>query len=214
MGRPAVSEAGNVYGRLSVLRRDETCEGKHAMWVCLCECGATVSVAGGKLRSGWTRSCGCYKAEVTKTKSVTHGMRRSPEYGIWRTMITRCTNQNNQGYKYYGARGITVAREWLRFENFLADMGLRPSVDHSLDREDNSKGYSKDNCRWATRSQQARNKKVSERSTTGVAGVTRVGAKYRATIRRGARSVHLGMYFSLEAASAARRAAEEILWKE
>jgi len=90
--------------------------------------------------------------------SCRHGMEGSKEYAIWIGMKQRCFNRNISYYKYYGGRGISVCAEWLKFENFYKDMGKRPA-EHSLDRVDNNKGYSKENCRWATRKEQMRNKR-------------------------------------------------------
>ena len=93
--------------------------------------------------------------------TITHGHTRvgSPRntYWIWAAMLDRCKNPNNKTFAYYGGRGIAVCERWLSFENFLSDMGQRPSPQHSLDRRDNSLGYSKDNCRWSTKREQMAN---------------------------------------------------------
>lgn len=90
---------------------------------------------------------------------VKHGQYGSVEYQTWADMKVRCLNPNNKRYADYGGRGITVCKRWLSFENFLADMGTRPSNQHSLDRIDNDKGYFKENCRWATRQEQNGNRR-------------------------------------------------------
>ena len=95
------------------------------------------------------------------------GGKETPEHYTWRTMLARCTNPNAHSYKYYGAVGITVCKRWYKYENFLEDMGLRPSEAHSLDRITLTKGYSKANCRWATRSEQQKNKTTTRRYTNG-----------------------------------------------
>lgn len=84
---------------------------------------------------------------------------RTPEYGSWAAMLTRCRNKNNPGFKNYGGRGITVCERWMDFSNFLADMGLRPSMRHSLERKNNEGNYEPGNCKWATRAEQANNKR-------------------------------------------------------
>lgn len=87
-----------------------------------------------------------------------HGLSTTPEYNSWVNLTQRCTNENYRNYHGYGGRGITVCDSWRQsFETFLADMGSKPSPKHSIDRIDNSKGYCKENCRWATQQQQCRN---------------------------------------------------------
>ncbi len=95
------------------------------------------------------------------------GGKEQPEHYVWRTMRDRCCNPNHKAYRYYGGRGITVCDRWMEYENFLADMGHRPSKLHSLDRIDNNKGYEPGNCRWATRSEQQKNKGSTRRYTNG-----------------------------------------------
>lgn len=88
-----------------------------------------------------------------------HGRRYTVEYRIWQDMLNRCRNVRKSNYQYYGARGIKVCERWHEFENFYADMGERPSDEYSLDRIDNDSDYEPNNCRWATRSEQRRNKR-------------------------------------------------------
>jgi len=102
-----------------------------------------------------SRSCGCLARQAAKT----HGMVRAPEYGVWRNMYQRCTNPNNPQYHNYGGRGIKVCQRWREsFENFYADMGPRPSSQHSIDRINTNGDYTPSNCRWATPVQQSNNK--------------------------------------------------------
>lgn len=148
---------GRVYGRLTVIKRAGTDKSGHAIWHCTCSCGKGRKVSASNLKSGHTRSCGCYAKEVI-TK---HAMHNTPTYHSWRSMIQRCTNPNSKDYLNYGGRGITVCPEWLgSFERFLADMGKRPNKRKTLDRIDVNKGYCKDNCRWATAKTQAQNKRM------------------------------------------------------
>jgi len=129
-----------------------------AQWLCLCDCGNKVIVVGNKLRSGHTKSCKCNQKEAVKKMAETHGMTNSPEYGSWRSMRERCNNPNNIGYKDYGAKGITVCERWQSsFENFLKDMGKKPTTKHTVDRKDFTKGYSPENCKWATYLEQGSN---------------------------------------------------------
>lgn len=144
------------YSKLTVVEQAPSGKNGHASWLCKCECGNSTTVLATNLKSGHTTSCGCANTEaITK-----HGLRKSPEYQSWKAMIQRCTNPNAAGYEHYGGRGISVCPEWLHsFAQFFADMGMRPDINYSLDRKDNDKGYSKDNCRWATSSVQNNNRR-------------------------------------------------------
>lgn len=116
-------------------------------------------------------------------------MHKTPEYSSWESMIQRCNNQNNRAFKDYGGRGITVCKRWLKFENFYADMGARPPQ-HSLERIDNNKGYTPTNARWATRSEQQRNRRTNRlvtidgRLMTIAAAAELIGVKYMTAYHR------------------------------
>lgn len=147
-----IDETDNVYNNLKVIRRAECNTKKNTVyWLCQCtRCGDLTSIRADHLRSGRIQSCSA------KCSSGTHNMTNSPEFNSWDSMLQRCTNKNHKRYKDWGGRGITVCERWLKFENFLADMYPRPEGT-SLDREDNSKGYSPENCMWSTRKAQTRN---------------------------------------------------------
>lgn len=123
-------------------------------WLCKCECGNEVKVRTTSLNSGNTKSCGCWHKDV----HFKHGMIKDVVYKAWCSMIERCSNPNNPRYRAYGGRGIEVCKEWLKFENFYADMGNRPSG-CSLDRINVNGNYEASNCRWATYKQQNRNRR-------------------------------------------------------
>ena len=157
----ALDLTGQRFGRLVVIKQNKIrALSGHVRWDCVCDCQNPVTIASVNLTSNGTSSCGCLAKEITSSRSRTHGMSKSSEYRIWAGMIQRCININDPSYSDYGGRGITVCERWLNsFENFYEDIGPRPSSDHSIDREEVDGNYEKDNCRWATREEQANNKK-------------------------------------------------------
>jgi len=179
-----VDISGMKFGRWTVIRKDEECLGKDSRYFCKCECGVFRSVTTTSLNSGKSTSCGCLAYESIKKAKTTHGMSGSSEYNIWHKMKARCGDKNEINYADYGGRGIAVCERWVNsFENFINDMGLKPSSSHSIDRIDNSKGYSPDNCRWATLVEQASNRgnsvfvTVDEITDTVSGWARRIGVK-------------------------------------
>ena len=149
--------AGRVFGNLTVLHQARRKNSPRALWLCRCVCGAEVTARSDNLLEGRKKSCG-----------LDHKFRKHPakykkdctEYGIYNNMIQRCTNPNSNSWRYYGARGIFVCDRWQEsFDNFLDDMGRRPSAAYSIDRINNDGDYEPSNCRWATIEQQSQNRR-------------------------------------------------------
>ncbi len=216
MGR-LIDLTGQRFGRLVVQHRTGVYAGNgDVLWRCNCDCGTSKDISGAALRKGVTVSCGCFNAENCAKINFSHGGSFSAEYGAWKGMKRRCYNPKQNWYSLYGGRGIRVCPEWLNdFAQFFADMGVRPSTAHSLDRIDPDGNYEPSNCRWAAKDVQSRNRRTDSRNKTGHSGVyadMRSGkfvAEIKATT---AKRVYLGSFQALEEATAARRAAEKEYW--
>lgn len=149
---------GKRFGSLTVMSRDPN---RKSYWLCQCDCGQETSVFHSNLQREHTRSCGCLGSRQTIGNRVRkHGMTRAPEYKPWKSILQRCLNPRDAAFKDYGGRGITVCESWQHsFESFYADMGPRPTPEHSIDRIDNNLGYGPSNCRWSTQTEQCNNKR-------------------------------------------------------
>ena len=158
---------GLQFTRLRAVARAGSNVSRQSLWLCECSCGASHTVMRASLVSGASRSCGCLQKEVASASGKlrkTHGHTArgnpTPEYRAWQHMKDRCYNESCQDFKYHGGRGISVCEEWRNsFEQFYADMGPRPSPELTLEREDNDGNYEPNNCVWATRTAQSRNRR-------------------------------------------------------
>lgn len=145
---------GKKIARWTILKRLENRYENVAYWLCRCECGKESEVSGRSITQGKSTQCKDCANRINGRNALTHGFcsgKKRPEYHIWRSMKERCFNEKNSAFNRYGARGITVCDRWKNsFENFIADVGLKPKKNFSLDRIDNDKGYFPENVRWAS----------------------------------------------------------------
>lgn len=166
----AIDLTGEKFGRLAILgfagNRRRPSGRQVRQWRCQCECGTQLIVDAANLQNGNTKSCGCSRAN--NQNNLQHGCRRQTlktrEYRSWVSMKTRCLNPKSDRFVEYGARGVDIDSRWMDFATFLADMGpAQPG--QSIDRIDNSKGYCKENCRWASKLEQTQNRRITKRIT-------------------------------------------------
>ncbi len=163
---------GRKIGRLRVIERAANDGKGRARWTCKCDCGSKTVIQGSSLATGKTQSCGCLNRDVHRT----HGGPNTSEFRAWTAMRSRCSDQNNPAYRNYGARGIKVCARWDRsFSSFRRDMGKKPQG-KSIERKNNNGNYTPSNCVWATRNQQANNRRTNRQIT--IRGKTRSLAEW------------------------------------
>lgn len=156
---------GHRFGRLVVIGRDGSTPQGAATWRCRCDCGTEHIAAGYQLRLGRIKSCGCLSIETTVNRATTHGKSNSRLWRVWSSMKNRCCCASHRNYTSYGGRGITVCDEWQHNFQAFYDWAMANGYDENapymqctIDRIDNDKGYSPDNCRWVDMKVQRHNR--------------------------------------------------------
>lgn len=187
------------------------------IWEFICDCGGTCTTTIGSFNSGKTTSCGCAVIKSAKNRDTYHGMSATTEYKTWLKMKERCSNPNDVEYPFYGAVGINYCEEWKDFRVFIKDVGLKPNKSFTLDRIDLALNYNKDNCRWASKYVQNRNKKGQKGTSSSYKGVQyeESSGKWIATISVGKyKSKKIGRYLVEEHAACAYNVASTLIFGE
>lgn len=152
--------SGMIFGDYLVIGFSHKTERNLNYWFCRCKCGNLKCIAATQLtrKERPARQC-------SSCSRSTHGKSHTRVHKIWEGMIARCNKEDHKSYSRYGARGISVCQRWMKFENFLEDMGEPPTSKHTLERIDNDKNYEKENCEWKTMTEQNRNKSTNHKLT-------------------------------------------------
>lgn len=163
MGRAFIDLTGKTFGSLTVIEQANSRVSPNGtsrtMWKCICECGNETVVSSADLRNGSTKSCGCHYQMRNCSLETRKSQNYKRLYKIWKSMMDRCHNENSQQFRLYGGNGRTVCNEWHSFDNFVAwadQNGYKDGL--TIDRVDNSLGYSPDNCRWVSMQVQQNNR--------------------------------------------------------
>lgn len=202
---------GMKFGRWTIIEYSHRNISRDHFWLCICECGTKRAVNSSGLRNGTSKSCGCINKERLKKNTHKYGLDNPKAqkriYSTWKRMKNRCNSSTATGYEYYGGRGIKVCDEWLNspeaFYNWAISNGYHKDL--SIDRIDNDKDYSPDNCRWATPLQQVCNRRGSSKKKSGLPlGVFRnKDGRYYSAISINKKYIYLGLFDTIEEAAEA-----------
>lgn len=180
-----IDMSGQKYGYLTALSISHRNEREEIFWNCQCQCGSLVVIKGSLMRQGQTKSCGCYRKEVTSMNKKTHGMRSTRLYNVWNHMKRRCTEKNTKEYKNYGGRGITVCDEWENPQNFFEWAIANGYKDNlTIERINVNGNYRPDNCEFIPKSLQSKNRRYNLMIDTGGAEVCAAEAARMAGVSR------------------------------
>lgn len=204
--------SGLVFGKVTVLSYAGNNKHGAAVWNCSCSCGRTKEIVGFHLRNGRTRSCGCLVKETSSRVNLHHGHtanmggHKSPTYRTWRSMINRCYREQEDSYRYYGGKGITVCSKWREsFSAFLEDMGERPDG-RTIDRIRSEENYEPGNCRWSDAKTQASNKGMQKNNTSGYKNVIWRKNRWLVLLQVAGEKKYFGSFTDIDLAA---KAAEE-----
>lgn len=200
---------GMIFGRWRVLCQASDRDGDQVFWKCRCECGTEKVLAGGWLRSGDTKSCGCLRKERMQKLNFKHGHGRHLLRSVFKNIIDRCENENNKSYKDYGLRGISVCDEWRDSYISFFEWALKTGYEHGLeiDRIDNNNGYSPENCRFTTKTNNIKNQRtIIASNTSGYRGVSKIHKteKYVAYAKSNGEWFYLGRHKTAKEAAMVR----------
>lgn len=214
-GRPTIDITGHIYNGVEVISKSgENDPQGMPYWNCKCHCGNEFQTTSGRLRGGYTKSCGCLQRESVKKANTIHGMSATRQYESWRGIIRRISNVKDKYYMDYGGRGITYDPKWETFEGFWEDMSEGYSDELTLDRIDVNGNYCKENCRWVSMSIQNHNqrKRVGHSSIFMGVSFNKQIDKWVATIKWGGDRKYLGGFLEEKDAAIAYDNASEIIY--
>lgn len=195
MNAKVIDMTGRRYASLVAIRQTGRSTSRDLNWLFVCDCGNHFEANGYSVRCGKIITCPTCSKERVRMASVKHGLSETVEFGIWTGIQTRCYNRRTKAFKDYGGRGIVVCDRWLEsFDNFLADMGKRPSKHHSIDRKDNNGNYEPSNCWWATSKEQNGNKRNNVMVT--INGITKHMTDWIRDLGLNKNTVYSRIYFN------------------